>query len=198
MLLAGEGAAQWALEHQLAFPFISQETENIPNKIPDGLAGAFALRRCMRPRTLSIKPGLHQGLGLDIYSQVTSPLRRYTDLLAHEQISAFLRKEPVLDGETLLMRLVAAERAALAVQHAERSSRAYWTAVYLSDKTGAEWDAIILEIRGPHAIMFITELGIEIQTALPRNSPPALNEPCRVKLTSVKIPEVETRWVVCA
>ncbi|QKX55054.1 uncharacterized protein TRUGW13939_02146 [Talaromyces rugulosus] len=38
-------------------------------------------------------PLVHHGLGVDVYTKATSPLRRYTDLLAHYQIEAALRYE---------------------------------------------------------------------------------------------------------
>jgi exoribonuclease-2 len=197
MLLAGEGAANWALEARLAFPFIGQETENIPEKIPDSYAGAYQLRRSMRPRILTAKPALHQGLGLDIYTQVTSPLRRYTDLLAHQQIRASLRAEAPLGEDELLARLAASERAAIAVQRAERDSRAHWTAVYLAGKEGMTQEGIIMDKRGPHAVVLIPALGMETQTALPRGAEPDPNDAVTLKLSSVRIPECETRWVLC-
>lgn len=194
MLLAGEGAAAWALGNQLPFPFISQEIENIPNDVLPEFAGAFQLRRCMRPRILSVKPGIHQGLGLDLYTQVTSPLRRYTDLLAHMQIKAYLRNEAPISEDLMLARLAASERAAIAVNKAERASRAHFTAVYLADKIDSEWEGIIIERRGPHAIVLIPALGLEIQAAPPRSGNYEPNTACIMKLSSVKIPEAETRW----
>ena len=161
-----------------------------------GYAGAYQMRRCMRARTLSTKPGLHQGLGLDLYTQITSPLRRYTDLLAHQQISAVLRGIAPLDEERLLARLAAAERAAIAVTRAERASRAYWTAVYLADKTGSLWDGVILEMRGPHAVVLVPALGIEVQTAVKHGAQAEPNAPCVLKLGAVRIPESETRWTM--
>lgn len=41
----------------------------------------------------SSSPLVHHGLGVDVYTKATSPLRRYTDLLAHYQIEAALRYE---------------------------------------------------------------------------------------------------------
>ncbi|MDR0315634.1 MAG: RNB domain-containing ribonuclease, partial [Treponema sp.] len=66
MLLAGEGAGLWAAARNLPFPFVSQEIGDLPKEILPGMAGSCQLRRCMRPRTLSVKPGRHWGLGLDI------------------------------------------------------------------------------------------------------------------------------------
>ncbi|MDR2484179.1 MAG: RNB domain-containing ribonuclease, partial [Treponema sp.] len=169
MLLAGEGAARWALQRRLPFPYISQEIGDIPNVPLDGMAGSFQLRRCMRPRTLSVKPGIHWGLGLDEYTQVTSPLRRYTDLLAHQQIRAFLRNEPPLQEEEVILRLAAGEAAASTVMQAERASRAHWTAVYLSDKKGIPWDGVMLEKRGGRGVVMIPALGLETQAAIKKD-----------------------------
>ncbi|GHT98170.1 exoribonuclease II [Spirochaetia bacterium] len=196
MLLAGEGAAQWALQHRLPFPYITQETGDLPEEPLPGMAGSYQLRRCMRPRSLSVKPGLHWGLGLDIYTQVTSPLRRYTDLLAHQQIRAFLRNtgDKPLSEEEVLVRLVAGEAAAQAAVHGERASRAHWTAVYLSDKIGSVWDGIALDRKGGRAVVMIPALGIETQAAV-KNAPEP-NEPLWLTLTSVKIPEAEGVFVI--
>jgi exoribonuclease-2 len=196
MLLAGEGAAQWALARRLPFPFVTQETGDLPEEPLPGMAGSWQLRRCMRPRSLSVKPGLHWGLGLDIYTQVTSPLRRYTDLLAHQQIRAFLRNkgEKPLSEEEVLVRLVAGEAAAQAAVRGERASRGHWTAVYLLDKTGSTWDGIALDRKGGRAVVMIPDLGIETQAAVKKAPEP--NEPLRLTLTSVKIPEAEGVFVI--
>jgi exoribonuclease-2 len=203
MLLAGEGAAQWAdnqgLEGRFPFPYISQEVGDLPNKPLSGMAGSYQLRRCMRPRTLSVKPGRHWGLGLDAYTQVTSPLRRYTDLLAHQQIRARLRagayrERLPLEEDEVLLRLATADAAAQAAVHAERASRAHWTAVYLADKQGSPWDGVVMEKRGPRTVVMIPALGMETQAAL--KGEPEPNDPVKLILASVKIPEAEAAFVV--
>jgi exoribonuclease-2 len=194
MLLAGEGAAEWALRHRLPFPYVTQETGELPDAPLPGLAGAYQIRRCMRPRSLSAKPGIHSGLGLDVYTQVTSPLRRYTDLLAHQQIRAFLRNEPPLSEDEVLLRLAAGEAAASATTQAERASRAHWTAVYLSDKKGSHWDAVALDKRGGRTLFSIPSLGLETQVALKQDVEP--NELVSLTLAHVKIPELEIVFIV--
>jgi exoribonuclease-2 len=193
MLLAGEGAAHWALRQRLPFPYVSQETGELPNAPLNGIAGSFQLRRCMRPRTLSVKPGIHWGLGLDIYTQVTSPLRRYTDLLAHQQIRAFLRQDVPLGEDELLLRLGAGEAAALATVQAERVSRAHWIAVYLSDKKGSSWEGVMLEKRGNRSLIMIPALGLETQVAVKGDLEP--NEPVLLTLSTVRIPETDIVFV---
>jgi exoribonuclease-2 len=189
MLLAGEGAGLWALQRRLPFPYVSQEAGELPDEPLEGLAGSFQLRRCMRPRTLSAKPGIHWGLGLDAYTQVTSPLRRYTDLLAHQQIRAFLRKESPLSEEDILLRLAAGEAAASCVAQAERASRSHWLAAYLADKKGSQWSGVMMEKRGLRSVVMIPDLGIETQVAVKNDPEP--NETVALTLLSVKIPEGE-------
>jgi len=193
MLLAGEGVAKWALERRLSFPFISQEAGDLPNEVSGGLAGYYQVRRCMRPRLLSTKPGIHWGLGLDVYSQVTSPLRRYIDLLAHQQIRAFLKNETPLNEEEVLLRLNAGDVGASVISQAERASRAHWTAVYLKDKIESTWMAIVLEKKGARSVVIIPDLGLETQVALKKDAEP--NETVTLMLSSVKIPTLEFIFV---
>jgi exoribonuclease-2 len=193
MLLAGEGAALWAIQQRIAFPFISQETGDLPGDPLPGMAGSYQLRRCMRPRSLSVKPGLHWGLGLEQYTQVTSPLRRYTDLLAHQQIRARLQGREPLDADAVLLALAAGEAAAAATVQAERASRAHWTAVYLADKKDSRWEGVVLEKRGGRAVAMIPALGLETQVAAGSGAAP--NDTLDLALASVKIPESEAVFV---
>jgi exoribonuclease-2 len=194
MLLAGEGAALWAMQRRLAFPYVSQETGDLPAKPLPGLAGSYQIRRCMRSRTLSVKPGPHCGLGLAEYTQVTSPLRRYTDLLAHQQIRACLRGEAPLGEEEVLLRLAAGEAAATACVQAERASRAHWTAVYLSDKKGSQWQGVVMEKKGGRVVCIIPALGLETQAAVKEE--PELNQELTLSLGGVNIPEAEPLFVI--
>jgi exoribonuclease-2 len=186
MLLAGEGAALWAGRHPgVPFPYIGQEPGDFPKEVMAGLAGAWQLRRCMRPRILSVRALPHRGLGLDAYTQVTSPLRRYTDLLAHMQIRAVLGNRAPMTEEDLTLRLGAGEAASRAVTQAERASRAHWTAVYLSDKKDSVWEAAALEKKGPRWTALIPALGLETQTALGDGTAPG--DTVRLRLKSVRI-----------
>jgi len=199
MILAGEGAARWALQRKLPFPYLSQEAGELPEKRLPGLAGAWQLRRCMRPKTLSAKPGVHWGLGLDEYTQVTSPLRRYTDLVCHMQIRAWLNREAgggfnPLEEDEILFRASAAEAAASAATRAERASRAHWIAVFLSGKKDSLWDGVVLDRKGARGTVIIPALGLETQVNLRANEEP--NENVRLSLSSVKIPEGELGFIL--
>jgi exoribonuclease-2 len=196
MLLAGEGAAWWVLHRArkllggvLPFPYVGQEIGDLPARPLPGYAGSWQLRKSMRPRGLSLKPSLHQGLGLDVYTQVTSPLRRYTDLLAHQQIRAVLRGLKPLGEDEVLLRMGAGEAAAAAAVQAERASRTHWTMVYLADKVGSSWEGVVLEKKGSRTQVLIPALGLDTQLSLKRDVEP--NETILLTLVSLRIPEGE-------
>jgi len=194
MIWAGEGAARWALQKRLPFPYIGQDAGELPERRLPGLAGAWQLRRCMRSRSLSAKPAVHWGLGLDAYTQVTSPLRRYTDLLCHQQIRALLGRDAGRGGEPLgeeeiLLRVSTAEAAASAASRAERASRLHWTTVYLSDKKDSVWEGVVLDRKGNRGTVIIPALGLESQVSLRGTEGP--NDEVKLSLLSVRIPEGE-------
>jgi exoribonuclease-2 len=195
MIAAGEGAGTWAAGRNIAFPYLCQEADD-PGQIHEGFAGSMQLRKCMRPRVLSTKPGRHQGLGLDTYSQVTSPLRRYTDLLSHIQIRSFLRGEKLLGADEVMAHLGAGEAAAAAAVHAERSSKAHWIMVYLSDKKDSVWDAVALENKGNRWSVIIPSLALETQVQLDKGAAP--NDNVKLILKSVNIPRGEAVFIQAA
>jgi exoribonuclease-2 len=194
MLLAGEGAARWVRSREmqglsLPFPYVGQELGDLPARPLPGYAGAWQLRKSMRPRNLSLKPSLHQGLGLDLYTQVTSPLRRYTDLLAHQQIRAALRNAEPLGKDEMLLRMGAGEAALAQSVQAERASRTHWTLVYLHDKIGSQWEGVVVERKGSRAQVLIPALGLDTQVSLKKEVEP--NQILILKLTALRIPEGE-------
>lgn len=193
MLLAGEGAAKFAFRNRIPFPFVSQEAPTLPETVPDGLAGQFRLRRCMHRRSVGVTPGMHCGLGLNMYSQVTSPLRRYGDLIAHEQLRSFLDGRPLLDKDTMLLRVSAGDASAQAAHKAERKSNLHWTLVYLLQNPGWTGDAVCVD-KGQRQPQFcIPALGMEMFMTPDREL--ELNESVRVKAANINLPELTVDFV---
>ena len=108
MIMAGEAVAQMAIERSILLPFATQEP-NETNEHPDSLSGMFALRRTLKHSQYRSGPAPHGGLGLPAYTQVTSPLRRYLDLVAHQQLREYLRGGPQMDAQQITERVGATE-----------------------------------------------------------------------------------------
>jgi exoribonuclease II len=179
MLLAGEGAARWAWERGLPFIYASQEAPQIPDSLsrwdkgPALLSVQYKRRKGMKAGSFGPDHFAHRGLGLSFYSQVTSPLRRYQDLLAHHQLRSALLGRALLgralgggaseafSSDELGRRCLLAARGAAATRQAERDSRLHWTICYLRLNPDWRGKAVVLEAREQDAWILVPELGLE-------------------------------------
>ena len=191
MLLAGEGAAKFAFRNNIPFPFVSQEAPTIPEDIPEGLAGQFKLRRCMRKRNVGVTPGMHSGLGLALYSQVTSPLRRYSDLIAHQQLRAFIDGKKLMDKDTMLMKISEGDAGAMAAKKAERNTNMHWTLVYLLQNPDWTGEAICVDNTQKLPLFSIPSLALETYIGITGIS---LNEKISVKVLKIDLSELSVEF----
>ncbi len=108
------------------------------------------LRKTFKRSRLSLTPGLHSGLGLGAYTQASSPIRRYADLVTQRQFTAMLSGVPVPYGrEELLQILAAAETAEQEIRAIEDRSTNYWLLEYLARyKRGESLAAVVLDPKG--------------------------------------------------
>jgi exoribonuclease-2 len=193
MLLAGEAIAQFALEHDIPIAFTTQEPP-FSDERPDDLAGMYALRRAFRPSQPGTMPGRHTGLGLESYVQATSPLRRYLDLVAHQQLRAYLRGEELLDTQAILDRLGATAAVTGSVRQAERLARRHWTLVYLTQQPGWRGEGILVEKRGHRGTVLIPNLDLDAQVHVGRDLP--LNSPVSLALAEIKLAELTAHFQI--
>jgi len=171
MILAGEVAARYAHENQLPLPFRNQPQPELPPQeelmlLPAGPVRSCAIRRCMPRSELSLTPSGHASLGLETYAQVTSPIRRYSDLLAHFQIKAHLRGEAlpfsVEEVRELMQSLATTVQEAVLV---ERQTNRYWSLEYLRRNPKEVWQALMLRWLREHenlGLIFLEDLGMEL------------------------------------
>ena len=186
MLLAGEGAAHFAFENNIPFPYVSQEAPDIPSSVPSGLAGQLKLVKSMRKRSVGVTPSAHSGLGIGMYSQVTSPLRRYSDLIAHQQLRAFLDNRHLIDKNQMLEKVLAGDESSIACKKAERKSVMHWTLVYLLQNSDWVGEAVCVEKKGNQCLFMIPELAMQT-TLIPQNQL-NLNDVIKIKVSKIDIP----------
>jgi len=187
MLMAGEAIAGYALREGIPFTFSTQEATQIP-ALPDGLAGMYALRRLMKPGQLKSLPARHAGIGLDMYTQVTSPIRRYQDLIVHQQLRAHIRGHDLLTSQEMLQRLGAAEAVVSNIRQVERLSNRHWTMVYLSETPQWHGEGVIVETDGRRSTALIPNIGLETHLHCQRSLP--LNTPVPIVLEVSNVPEL--------
>jgi len=167
MLLTGEAVGRLGMAHNLPLAYTVQDPPSEPES-PLTLEGAgpsimWAQRRLMQRSRPSTAPGRHAGLGLDVYVQVTSPLRRYLDLLAHQQLRAHLRGEMPLDVAAVTVRIGTADAVTGSVRTAERLSNQHWTLVYLRQHPNWEGEGVVVEHKPGRDVILIPELAWETE-----------------------------------
>ncbi|HKY32537.1 MAG TPA: RNB domain-containing ribonuclease [Candidatus Polarisedimenticolia bacterium] len=105
------------------------------------------LRRRMRRGETSLQPAPHHGLGLEAYTQATSPIRRYQDLVVHRQVKAALRGEPLPHSAADVARIAATtEEAERAAREAERGTDEYWTLKHYERMAGRTIEGIVVAV----------------------------------------------------
>jgi exoribonuclease-2 len=191
MLMAGEGVAQWAAERGVPLPYTTQEPPESDER-PADLAGMYGLRRYFKPSQYSTVPGAHAGLGLEVYVQATSPLRRYLDLVVHQQVRAHLRGEELLDDAALMERVGATAAVMGSLRQAERLARRHWTLVYLLQHPGWQGEGIVVDKRGKRGTILIPALDLDPYVHLRRDLD--LNRAVRLRLSEVRLPTLEAHF----
>lgn len=171
MILTGEVAARYGQTHNIPLPFRTQPQPELPPEeeliiLPAGPVRAAAMRRCMPRSETSIIPARHASLGLDTYLQVTSPIRRYTDLLAHFQIKAHLRGDQLpFSADEMKEVMLGVTSTAQEASLVERQTNRYWGLEYLRRNTAEVWQALMLRwLREDEnlGLILLEELGLEL------------------------------------
>ncbi len=178
MILAGEVAARYGQTHNIPLPFRGQPQPELPPdeellQLPAGFVRSCAMRRCMPKSEMSITPMRHAGLGLDTYTQATSPIRRYSDLLTHFQLKAHLRGEGLpFSAEQLkevMMTVMSTTQEATMV---ERQTNRYYALEYLRRHPEQVWQVTVLMwLREDSnlALILLEDLGLQLPMSFRRS-----------------------------
>ncbi len=181
MILTGEVAARYGQTHNLPLPFRHQPQPELPPDselmlLPAGPTRSCAIRRCMPRSELSITPARHASLGLDTYTQVTSPIRRYSDLLTHFQIKAHLRGAALPFSQAEMQELMLGiTNAVYESNQVERQTNKYWSLEYLRRNAHEEWPALMLRWLREHeslGLVLLEDLGLELAMRFDRDIEP--------------------------
>ena len=101
MILMGFVISDFLIKNKIPAPFRSQKINCDANEIlkrnSSSLIKYSILKQYIGRSFISRKPNKHETLGLDSYTQVTSPLRRYIDLIIQKQLYFYINKYPLLN-----------------------------------------------------------------------------------------------------
>tara|TARA_Y100000589_G_scaffold291679_1_gene295319 strand:+ start:198 stop:1385 length:1188 start_codon:yes stop_codon:yes gene_type:complete len=105
MILMGFVISDFLIKNKIPSPFRSQKINCDANEIlkrnSSSLIKYSILKQYIGRSFITRKPNKHDTLGLKSYTQVTSPLRRYIDLLIQKQLYFYLNNYPLIKEQEI-------------------------------------------------------------------------------------------------
>ncbi len=122
--------------------------------------------RLFKRSAISTKIRPHSGLGLESYLRVTSPLRRYLDLLVHQQLSSFIAEKKTL-GDGQIKKIITKINSIMpAVNRTVRTSNEHYKCLYLLQNRDWVGEGVVVDTRGDKAVIIIPSIGMLAQVKL--------------------------------
>ena len=187
MILANRLTADYALRHDLPVIYRVQDPPSEPVTSMseyDPVVFDRQIRKLKRTR-LSTHPQAHTGLGLDLYTQISSPIRRYADLVLARQLDAHFGGRELPYGPEELFEVVGTvEQTTQRNRDLEREAKRHWLLEYLRrHRLGAELDATVVTKEGRFVLAEVDE-GC-VRGVLFSKSDVAVGQRVKVRLRSV-------------
>lgn len=148
MILYNWAIAKFAHENNIPMLYRTQDTPNerLDKEELDYIFFVFKQRRRLNPLIIDVDPAPHSGLGLDFYTNATSPIRRYFDLIVQRQIRNHLFNErcPYTREELdkLRMELTPVIKD---IERIKQSRIRYWVIKYMQENKDKIYHAIVLD-----------------------------------------------------
>ncbi len=154
MVLANTLSAQFVADRQAPGLFRAQDDPH-QRLVAGGekdLFSVFRQRKQLKPGELLVYPKPHSGVGVMQYTTVTSPIRRFLDLVMQHQIKNMLLGRGAMFSADELAGVVGDINTVLAkVNQVRRTRHRYWLLRYLEQKVGGRVEALLVN-KGPKRI----------------------------------------------
>ncbi|GIW73167.1 MAG: ribonuclease [Planctomycetota bacterium] len=140
-----------------------------PEQFPSPEVYAYEVRRRLGRTELRTEPAPHATLGVEAYVQITSPIRRYQDLVLQRQLAAAIAGEPPPYDRQQIVELMGASEAALGeALQVVRESEQYWLLQYLRQSEQRLYEAeVVAHTRDGKALLVIPELDLRHALRVP-------------------------------
>ncbi len=148
MILFNWLAGRFCKEHQIPALYRTQPppSELIEQGSKPFIYYVFHQRRKLHPLLIDTTPAPHSTLGLEVYSQVSSPIRRYLDLVVQRQIRAsLLGQTPPYNQDDLEKIRMATEPTLRELARIKRVRLRYWLLKFFSQNIGKAFPAVVLD-----------------------------------------------------
>ena len=147
MILYNRMAAQFCRDQGIPVLYRAQEkpTERLDVDERGYLFYVYKQRRQLKPLMIDTEPKPHAVLGVEVYSHLTSPIRRYMDLVMQRQIRSHLLTQPLpYNKEGLDQIRMSVEPVLRNLGLVRRNRMRFWLQKYLSQHRGRIFAAMVL------------------------------------------------------
>ena len=114
-------------------------------------------------------------------------MRRYLDLVVHQQLRAFVKGEPLLDHDQILERVALSESISGSIAQSERATNMHWKLVYLLQNPDWTGKGIVVDKFKGRTTILIPELALDVKVKF--REPLAMNESVNVSIIRINLPE---------
>jgi len=120
---------------------------------------------------IDTKAAPHSGLGLDSYTTLTSPLRKYLDFVTQRQLLFLLKGDKPDKDHTLLKNIVELTQPILTkASIVEQGRERYWLLKILQQNTGKKTEALVLGKKFKGYNILLIEYFMEINIKTPKET----------------------------
>ncbi len=176
MVLINKLSARYARENDLALIYRAQDSPSESVEQPEEYdpVAVDRLFRTLRKSRLSLHPQNHFGLGVEAYTQLTSPIRRYQDLVIQRQVAAHLSgSSPPYQSQELLEVLGTAQVVETDNRVLERETNQYYVLQYIQGRySDATLSATVVHEGMKGLVVELTELPVRGNLATSANHEP--------------------------
>ncbi|AVC43353.1 ribonuclease II [Francisella tularensis subsp. novicida] len=189
MLMAGVAVGQFCIQNNISVPFSTQPEHDLGQdglENIDSIADMFATRKKLQRGRYSTQPSIHAGMGLEAYVQVTSPLRRYLDLIVHYQLRNFLQHKEMISAQEIDNIIAQVDIPIKSNRQTERFSNSHWKLVYLIQNPDLEFQATVIEKLEKGRLM-VSIAALAMTKKLSVSGKYDLNDQIKLQNTSVNL-----------
>ena len=190
MVLAGRVIAQYSIENNISMPYLSQAPGKFSEEIIENinnlsLSKAFEAAKGFSRSKLSVKPTMHAGLGLEAYIRVTSPMRRYLDLIVQQQLVNYISNHELLNENDIKDRIKVNNASMSKINKTSRQSVEHFRCLYFKHNRSWKGEGVVVEISGNKNLLLIPELAMITQLKV--KTKPQLEDKIKLKVSSIDL-----------
>jgi len=159
-----------------------QETNQVESEYE--LFHVYRQRRLFARAELDTRPGMHCSLAMPYYTSITSPIRRYVDLLVQRQLKHALKNDSPLYTEDQLRQMITKLGSIQSkIFFIQRKWVRYWILKYLEQEDIHTLDALVLDQNNRFVHLLLPDFLIEANMPVPDKTRLQSGELIRVKIS---------------